>query len=121
MKIYENGFHCFGCNKSGDIYELIMKLENVGFARARKILEDQFGRPSDEQRSKARRLQAKRRQEKKHKDQLYEDWSKANYRIEVLSPIQGLDGEILVNDKWIKAIEDKRRLELEMLMNDVNW
>lgn len=121
MKIYKDGFYCFGCNKSGDIYDLIQKINNVNFIEAKKILENEYGKPSDDQINKARRLQAKMRKEKKYKDRLYEDWAKANGTAINLCPIQGDEGEILVNDKWIKAVENKRQLELEMLMNDVSY
>lgn len=34
LTVYENGYHCFGCGASGDTIDLVMRLENVGFAEA---------------------------------------------------------------------------------------
>lgn len=36
-------FHCFGCGAGGDVVTFIMKIENVGFKEALKILADKAG------------------------------------------------------------------------------
>jgi DNA primase len=36
-------WHCFGCNKTGDIFTFVMNIENVDFITALKILADKAG------------------------------------------------------------------------------
>ena len=36
-------FHCFGCKKSGDIFDFVMAMESVSFPEALKILGDRCG------------------------------------------------------------------------------
>lgn len=36
-------WHCFGCNESGDVYEFVMRMENLAFAEAVQRLADRVG------------------------------------------------------------------------------
>jgi DNA primase len=36
-------FHCFGCGESGDVFDFVMKTENVDFAGALELLADRAG------------------------------------------------------------------------------
>ncbi|MBI5230279.1 MAG: DNA primase [Candidatus Magasanikbacteria bacterium] len=36
-------WHCFGCNTGGDVFEFLMKIENLEFVEALKILADKTG------------------------------------------------------------------------------
>src|SRR5436190_2146914 len=36
-------FHCFGCGESGDVFDFVMKTENVDFAGALEVLADRSG------------------------------------------------------------------------------
>lgn len=38
MKVYKDGFHCFGCGAHGDVIDLVMQLEQVSFKDAFLIL-----------------------------------------------------------------------------------
>src|SRR4051794_41436699 len=36
-------FHCFGCGESGDVFDFVMKTENVDFGSALELLADRCG------------------------------------------------------------------------------
>ena len=44
----KNLFHCFGCHAGGDVFSFIMKIENVSFPEATKILANKLGIPIPE-------------------------------------------------------------------------
>ena len=101
MRFYDKRFYCFGCAISGDIYDLIMKLENVGFVGAKKILEEEFGKPSEKQINKARELQAIHRKRKQEKEQLFQEWLRAKIFIERLYPESEED---IIIDEYADAL-----------------
>lgn len=43
-------FHCFGCDKGGDIFGFVMKSENLSFPQAVKVLAKKFGVPIPQRR-----------------------------------------------------------------------
>lgn len=73
MKIYADGFHCFGCGAHGDVIDLVGRLFGLSAMDAAKKLNDDFSlglqldRPSD----KAEQRQRQREQEAKR---LFEEW-----------------------------------------------
>jgi DNA primase len=38
-------FHCFGCGAGGDVFKFVMRIENVSFPEALRIVAEQFGVP----------------------------------------------------------------------------
>lgn len=38
-------FRCFGCGEGGDVFSFVMKMQNVGFRDALKVLADRYGVP----------------------------------------------------------------------------
>lgn len=38
-------FHCFGCNEGGNVFSFLMKIENISFLEAAKLLADKLGIP----------------------------------------------------------------------------
>ena len=38
-------FHCFGCGESGDVFDFVMKTENVDFGGALELLADRIMQP----------------------------------------------------------------------------
>src|SRR4051794_29180508 len=57
-------FHCFGCSESGDVFDFVMKTENVDFAGALELLADRCGvrleRVSEDPREAERRERRER-------------------------------------------------------------
>src|SRR5205807_6593603 len=57
----QQSWHCFGCDKGGDLFSFIEQMEQVDFRRALELLADRAGvelpdrSPADRQRSDARR------------------------------------------------------------------
>lgn len=43
LRVYVDHFHCFGCNTSGSPIDWVMKLEDVGFQAATRILAERVG------------------------------------------------------------------------------
>jgi len=46
----EQFFHCFGCKKSGDIFDFVKSIEGISFAEALQILADRAGVPIERSR-----------------------------------------------------------------------
>lgn len=44
----KNLFHCFGCHVGGDVFNFVMKIENISFPEAVKVLANKFGIPIPE-------------------------------------------------------------------------
>ncbi|MCX5749946.1 MAG: DNA primase [Candidatus Saganbacteria bacterium] len=56
-------FHCFGCSEGGNVFSFIMKIENISFKEAAKLLADKLGipleidaRPQDPQGTKDQKI-----------------------------------------------------------------
>lgn len=57
----EQIYHCFGCNKHGDVFNLVQELKGVGFMEARNILADRVGIPKPNMMEKDVQLEVERR------------------------------------------------------------
>lgn len=44
----KNLFHCFGCHVGGDVFNFVMKIENLSFPEATKFLANKYGIPIPE-------------------------------------------------------------------------
>ena len=49
----KNSFSCYGCNRFGDIFALVMEMENIGFVEAMQFLADKFNIPLEKKNYKA--------------------------------------------------------------------
>lgn len=67
MKIYDKDFHCFGCGANGDIFEFVMKMENVSFKEAFQILGGTYSKPTFS--SKLALYRAHKREEMRRKEE----------------------------------------------------
>ena len=57
MKIYKDSFHCFACNRSGDIFRFVMEMDGVDFKTAFYQLGGTYEHESKSSRIKAYRAQ----------------------------------------------------------------
>ncbi len=80
LKLYpENrGWHCFGCGKSGDVIDLVQRVQGLSFRDAQQWISDEFGlglqvgRPQGKygrQRAEARRARERRQKERERQKQ----------------------------------------------------
>ena len=53
-------FHCFGCDKGGDVYNFLIEIENITFYESLKLLAERAGLEVPNQSSYTRRLNKKR-------------------------------------------------------------
>lgn len=59
MKIYKNGFYCFSCNAGSDVIDFVMKMEDVSFGKAFKML---GGKYDYEFRNELRKIRIKKQE-----------------------------------------------------------
>jgi len=59
--VQEQQYHCFGCGKHGDVFNLVQELKGVNFVEARNILADMAGIPKPQMTSEDAKLEEVRR------------------------------------------------------------
>lgn len=89
MKLYNDSFYCFSCQKSGDVFSFIQGMENVDFKTAFKMLGGTYADKSDYQ----HKLFQYRCQKRKETKRIREAKRKA------------LHAEVLEEIKLMKAIK----------------
>lgn len=82
LKVYQDGWHCFGCHKGGDVISLARELYGLGFKDAVARLNDEFSigldlerRATNEERTRwafSKALQATRKREAQKREMLLE-------------------------------------------------
>ena len=70
MAVYENGFKCFGCGKSGDVIDLACRVYGLDFNAACSMLADMYGIAPSQDDSFRKRLDEQRRQKQKRADRI---------------------------------------------------
>lgn len=78
MKVYADGYKCFACNSSGDVFKFIQEMEGCDFKTAFKILGGTYKRESSKM---ARIAQTSRYEHKKQERQRAEQAEKDFRRI----------------------------------------
>lgn len=69
MKVYPDGFYCFGCGAGGDVISFAAKMEELGNAQAALRLASEFGlSPSTQALPVRRALQQKKLEEKRRRE-----------------------------------------------------
>ena len=100
-------FHCFGCNKGGDIFGFVMKSENLSFPQAVKVLAKKFGVPIPQ-----RRVSASVKRKIDRKEQLFKvNQLSMDYYHELLFGRDGTEAREYLKKRGIgKAVIEEQRL-----------
>lgn len=69
LKLYKDSFYCFSCQKSGDVFTFVQKLENVSFKEAFMVLGGGYEQ-SFSARKRLYQAQKKREMERKREEKL---------------------------------------------------
>ena len=112
MKIYKKGYMCFGCNSSGSVIDMIMKMFNLNFRDAIKQMNKDFGlsHNSDAKENQEwERTKKARDYEKRKRQWMINDWLACKRIIETHPPTEN---EIRAD--WLFAINRIDRLEYEL-------
>lgn len=118
LKIYPDGWHCFGCGRGGSVIDFTAELYNLSPLEAVRRLDQDFNLhlPLDRPPSREEREQAQRRREIVDVRQQFEDWRtrmllmlNTSYRVGHLalkdkSPDTWADAEVQAV-RWHEAIE----------------
>ncbi len=70
LKVYQDSFHCFGCNANGDIFTFIQKIDQVDFKTAFQSLGGTYEKPTFESQLAIYRAQKKKEQRAKEAEKL---------------------------------------------------
>ena len=105
MKVYpNNSFYCFACQKSGTVFDFVMRMEGVGFRRAFEILGGTAEKPTA--RARIRRYharkgeQSRKRKAEEAKRAMYESSAMIHTVREALKLYEPL------SDEWSIAAKD---------------
>jgi DNA primase len=60
LKVYENDFHCFGCNANGDIFKFVQLMDDVSFKDAFLSLGGTYEKPTFQSKLSIYRFKKKR-------------------------------------------------------------
>jgi len=60
LKVYENDFHCFGCNANGDIFKFVQLIDDVSFKEAFLSLGGTYEKPTFQSKLSIYRFKKKR-------------------------------------------------------------
>lgn len=83
MKIYENGYYCFGCGENGDIFDFVQRMENVDFKEAFQALGGIYEKPTFPSRLAVYRSQKRQEMAYKKKKQQQEKKGLNNMLISI--------------------------------------
>jgi len=110
MKIYKDGFKCFSCNRSGDIFRFVQDMENCSFKDAFIRLGGTYKDSSDVQHILIRKNFENKKAEKDKAEQVEMDFKK-----QVLSALkfleQTIEKEEPFSDLWCYAQNSKAFLQ----------
>ena len=70
MKVYKDGYHCYGCGANGDVFTFVQNYEGVDFKTAFKILGGQYQHSFKEFRKIDAARARREREEREHKEKL---------------------------------------------------
>lgn len=119
MKIYNDSFYCFGCEKSGDIFTFVQNIENCDFKTAFHILGGDYSH--NDNLANVRILRNQKRKEtkqikleklKKEIDETYRDLHFFMKGEQLFEPY---------SDNWCYCVKDIEYLRYKATMLDREW
>lgn len=106
MMIYKDSFHCFGCGATGDIFDFVMKMDNVSFKEAFQSLGGTYEKPSFKSNLAIYRHQKKVEAQKTKEEKLKRKKNLNNMLISIYR--KAVDGAEPLSEVWsdnFKALE----------------
>ena len=74
LKVYPHDYHCFGCGANGDIFDFIMRMEDLSFREAFLALGGEYESVPQFQRVRRRIQFERRRREKQQREAEFQAW-----------------------------------------------
>lgn len=99
MRVYADGYKCFSCNRSGDIFRFVQEIENCSFKDAFLILGGEYKRQTERQKTISKIKFSSNK--KKHQDK--KDTEENLYKLIVKAYRQcqdAVDQEEPLSDAW---------------------
>lgn len=109
MKIYDDGFHCFGCGAHGDQIEFIKRMDGCSFLEAFRILGGDPGQGKPK-RQPPKKTEAQKRAEKL--SELYERYSSFCSRLHDQEDIR--DKAEPFSDRWCSSVNEIQKINNEL-------
>lgn len=108
MKIYKDGFHCFGCGAHGDIFDFVRLSEHCDFKTAFKILGGEYKDHSASLKMSAYHKKMARIQQEKEARRQREEWIRTVDRLKAeekaLKTILDMKVYEPLSDEWCIAM-----------------
>ena len=120
FRVYKDGtFHCFGCGAHGDVITFVMKMQNLSFQDACKVLDRDITYSEQRAIERAKRKAAQKANDRKASTIKYwnafDRWKHNEDIIELFKP-SGPDD--VPNALFLNAIEQRALLEHELNLSE---
>ena len=109
MKIYIDGFHCFGCGAHGDQIDFVQRMDGCSFIDAYKKLGGKESRLTDAEKAKIIRQRAAANQQIRENARLKEEYFQICERLHKLQSIR--DNVAPESPEWVEAVNEIPKLE----------
>lgn len=70
LKVYDRDYHCFGCGANGDIFDFVMRMDDLTFPEAYQTLGGTYEKPDYKAKLAIYRAKKRRETERKRKERI---------------------------------------------------